>query len=259
VPDSVALHHEVAGPEDGHVVLMGASLGTTTAMWDEQAGPLAERFRVVRFDHRGHGGSPVPPGPYTIAEMGGDVRALLDALGVERASYVGLSIGAMVGTWLAANEPDRVERLALVCTAAHLPPPEAWRERAAEVERAGTVEVVLEGVMARWLTPDYAAAHPEAVENLSGMLAVTSPEGYAGCCHALETMDLRDDVRRIRAPTLVIAGAQDPSTPPEHGRAIADAIPGARYELLDPTAHIAAIERADDVTRLLLEHLAPAA
>jgi 3-oxoadipate enol-lactonase len=258
VPDAVALHHQDAGPEDGHVVLMGASLGTTVAMWDEQVAPLAERFRVVRFDHRGHGGSPVAPGPYTIAQLGGDVRALLDSLGVERASYVGLSIGAMVGTWLAANEPGRVERLALVCTAAHLPPPEAWEERAEQVERAGTVEAVLEGVMARWLTPAYAERHPEAVEKLSGMLAATSPEAYAGCCRALGEMDLRDDARRIRAPTLVVAGAQDPSTPPEHGEAVARAIPGARYELLDPSAHIASIERAGDVTRLLLEHLAPA-
>jgi 3-oxoadipate enol-lactonase len=259
VPDAVALHYEIAGPEDGHVVLMGASLGTTLAMWDEQAGPLAERFRVVRFDHRGHGGSPVVPGPYTIADMGGDVRALLDSLGVERASYAGLSIAGMVGIWLAANAPERIERLALVCTSAHLPPPEAWAERAAEVAQAGTVEVVLDGVMARWLTPEFAAAHPDAVAKLSGQLAVTSPEAYAGCCRALERMDLRADLARIRAPTLVVAGAQDPSTPPEHGAAIAAAIAGARFELLDPSAHIAAIERADDVTRLLLGHLAPAA
>ena len=259
MPEAVALHHEDAGPEDGHVVLMGASLGTTLAMWDEQVEPLAERFRVVRFDPRGHGGSPVAPGRCTMADMGGDVLALLDTLGVERASYVGLSIAGMVGIWLGANAPDRIERLALVCTSAHLPPPEAWEERAAEVERAGTVEVVLEGVMARWLTPEYAAAHPEAVEKLSGMLAATSPEGYVACCHALGEMDLRADLGRIRAPTLVVAGAQDPSTPPDHGEAIAAAIAGARFELLDPSAHIAAIERRDDVTRLLLDHLAPAA
>ena len=259
MPDAVALHHEVAGPEDGHVVLMGASLGTTLAMWDEQVAPLAERFRVVRFDHRGHGGSPAAEGPCTIGDMGGDVLALLDALGVERASYAGLSIGGMVGIWLGANAPERIERLALVCTAAHLPPPAGWEERAAEVEQAGTVEVVLEGVMARWLTPDYAAAHPEAAEKLSGMLAATSPAGYAACCRAIGTMDLRADLGRIRAPTLVVAGAQDPSTPPEHGEAIAAAVAGARFELLDPSAHIAAIERADDVTRLLLDHFAPAA
>jgi 3-oxoadipate enol-lactonase len=259
VPETVALHHEVAGPEDGHVVLMGASLGTTTAMWDAQAGPLAERFRVVRFDHRGHGGSPVAPGPYTIAEMGGDVLALLDALGVERASYAGLSIGAMIGTWVAANAPERVERLALIGTAAHLPPPEGWEERAAAVEQAGTVDAAADVVMSRWLTPGYAERNPDAAAKLRAMLVATSPEAYAACCRALGAMDLREDVRRIRAPTLVVAGAQDPSTPPEQGVAVAGAIAGSRYELLDPSAHIMAVERADDVTGLLLDHFAPAA
>jgi 3-oxoadipate enol-lactonase len=252
VPDAVALHYEEAG--EGPVVLMGASLGTTVAMWDAQVGALAERFRVVRFDHRGHGGSPVVPGPYTIADLGGDVVALLDSLGVERASYAGLSMGGMVGIWLAANAPERVERLALVCTSAHVPPPANWEARAAEVEAAGTVEVVVESVMARWLTPEYAAAHPEAAAKLSGMLAATSPVAYAACCRALGEMDLRGDLSRIRAPTLVIAGAQDPSTPPEHGEAIAAGISGSLFELLDPSAHIAAVERADDVTRLLNEH-----
>jgi 3-oxoadipate enol-lactonase len=119
------LHHEVAGPAGGHVVLLGGSLGATFAIWDAQVGPLAERFRVVRFDHRGHGGSPAPPGPYSIADLGGDVLALLDALGVERASYCGISLGGMIGIWLAEHAPERIERLALLCTSAHVPPPEA--------------------------------------------------------------------------------------------------------------------------------------
>jgi 3-oxoadipate enol-lactonase len=259
VPDAVALHYEAAGPEDGHVVLMGGSLGTTLAMWDEQAGPLAERFRVVRFDHRGHGGSPVVPGPYSMADLGGDVYALIDSLGVERASYVGISIGAMVGTWVAAHAPARVERLALISTAAHVPPPEAWSERAAAVEQAGTVAAVADGVLARWLTPAYAERHPEQLARLRNMLVATSPAAYAGCCRALQRMDLRADLPRIAAPTLVVVSAQDPSTPPEHGEAVAAAIPGARLERLDPSAHMAAIERAGDVTRLLLDHLAPAA
>jgi 3-oxoadipate enol-lactonase len=259
VPDAVALHHEAAGPEDGHVVLMGGALGTTLAMWDAQAGPLAERFRVVRFDHRGHGGSPVVPGPYSMADLGGDVSALIDELGVARASYVGLSLGAMVGTWVAAHAPERIERLALVSTSAHVPPPEAWAERAAAVEQAGTVEAVADGVLARWLTPAYAERHPEDVARLRGMLAATPPAAYAACCRALARMDLRAGLARIAAATLVVVGAQDPSTPPEHGEAVAAAIPGARLERLDPSAHMAAIERAGDVTRLLLEHLATAA
>jgi len=256
---SVALHHDVTGPDGGHVVLMGGSLGTTLDMWDAQAGPLSERFRVVRFDHRGHGGSPVPPGPYSIADLGGDVLALLDALAVERASYCGISIGGMVGIWLAAHAPERVERLALVCTAAHLPPPEAWEERAAEVEAAGTTAVVAETVLGRWLTPEYAREHPDARERLRAMVAATPVAGYAGCCRALGAMDLRPELARIRAPTLVVAADRDPSTPAEHGAAIAAAIPGARFELLSPSAHLAAVERADDVTRLVGEHLDGAA
>lgn len=256
---SVALHHQAAGPEGAHVVLMGGALGATLELWDAHEGPLAERFRVVRFDHRGHGGSPVPPGPYSIAGLGGDVLALMDTLGVERASYCGLSMGGMVGMWLAAHAPERLERLVLICTAAHLPPPEAWAERAAAVLAAGTVEAVADAVLARWLTPEFARERPEAVAWLRSMLVSTPPEGYAGCCRAIERMDLRGDLPRIQAPTLVVAAAQDASTPPEHGEAIAAAIPGARFELVSPSAHIAAVERADEVTALIREHLAPAA
>ena len=256
-PDAVALHHEAAGPEDGSVVLMGGSLGTTLAMWEAQAGPLASSVRVVRFDHRGHGGSPVPPGPYSIDALGRDVLALLDSLELERASYCGISIGGMVGMWLAAHAPERIDRLVLLCTAARLPPPEAWEERAGAVLRAGTTEVVADAVVARWLTPEFASAHPQTLATLRAMLAATSPEGYAGCCRAIERMDLRADLPRIQARTLVVAGAQDPSTPPEHGEAIAAAIPSARFELLSPSAHLCAVERADDVTLLIRDHLAP--
>jgi 3-oxoadipate enol-lactonase len=256
---SVALHHQAAGPDGAHVVMMGGSLGATLELWDAQEGPLAERLLVVRFDHRGHGGSPVPPGPYSIAGLGGDVLALMDTLGAERASYCGLSMGGMVGMWLAAHAPERLERLVLICTAAHVPPPEAWAERAAAVLAAGTVEVVADGVLARWLTPEFAREHPEVVAWLRSMLVATPPEGYAGCCRAIERMDLRGDLPRIQAPTLVVAAAQDTSTPPEHGEAIAAAIPGARLELVSPSAHIAAVERADEVTALIRDHLAPVA
>ena len=253
------LHHEVAGPAGGHVVLLGGSLGATFAIWDAQVGPLAERFRVVRFDHRGHGGSPAPPGPYSIADLGGDVLALLDALGVERASYCGISLGGMIGIWLAEHAPERIERLALLCTSAHVPPPEAWAERAAAVEEAGSADVVADAVVARWLTPELARERPDLVDWLRGMIAGTSPVAYTGCCGAIERMDLREGLPGIAAPTLVVAAAQDPSIPPDHGEALAAAIPDARFELLSPSAHLAVIERADDVTRLLLEHLAPAA
>ncbi len=251
---SVTLHHEVSGPADAPVLVMGGSLGTTLGMWDGQL-PLAERLLLVRHDHRGHGRSPIPPGPYEIADLGADVLALLDLLGVERASYCGLSIGGMVGMWLGIHAPERIDRLVLICTSAHMPPAAAWAERAAAVRRAGSPEVVADAVVARWLTPAFAAAHPEEHERLRAMLCATDAEGYASCCGAIERMDLRADLGRVAAPTLVISGAQDEATPPARQQLIAEAIPGARHEILAPAAHVAAVEQASAVNDLILEHL----
>ena len=249
------LFSESTGPEDAPVLLMGSSLGTSLDMWDSQLA-LAERLRIVRHDHRGHGRSPVPPGPYEIADLGRDVLELMDALEIERASYCGLSIGGMVGMWLGANAPERIERLVLICTSAHLPPAEGWAERAAKVRAAGTVEVVADAVVARWLTPAYAEEHPELVAELRAMLVATDPEGYAAACGAIERMDLRDQLGRIAAPTLVISGAGDEATPPEHQELIAASIPGARLETVDPAAHLAAVERPALVNELIAAHLA---
>jgi 3-oxoadipate enol-lactonase len=248
----VNLHHESAG--EGPVLLMGGSLGTTLEMWDGQL-PLSERLRLVRFDHRGHGASPVPPPPYEIADLGRDVLALMDALGLERASVCGLSIGGMVGIWLGANAPERVERLVLICTAAYLPPAGLWQERAEAVLEAGSVEVVADAVLERWLTPPFAAARPKLRAELRAMLAATDPVGYAACCGALARMDLREELVRITAQTLVISGSDDPAAPVEHQRLIAEHIPGARHEVVRPAAHLAAIEQPEAVNRLILEHV----
>jgi 3-oxoadipate enol-lactonase len=241
-------HHEVTG--DGPTVLMGSSLGTSLQMWDGQL-PLAERFRLVRYDHRGHGESPAPPGPYEIADLANDVLEL----GLGRTHYVGLSIGAMIGMWLAANAPERIDRLILICTSAQLGPPSMWQERAAKVLEAGSTEPVADPVVDRWLTPAFAAEHPDARAKLRAMLTSADPAGYAACCGAIERMDLRADLGRITAPTLVISGADDLATPVEHQRLIAEAIPGARHEILSPAAHVAAVEQADAVNRLIEEHL----
>lgn len=251
---AVALHHEIAGPEDAPVLLLAPSLGTTLALWDPQVGMLAERLRTVRFDTRGHGHSPVPPAPYEIADLGKDVLALMDALGVDRASFCGVSIGGMTGMWLAAHAPQRVTRLVLVCTSAHLPPASAWAERAAAVQAAGSTEVVADTVVPRWLTPRFARERPDVAARLRAMLVAQPPDGYVACCGAIERMDLRDALPHIAAPTLVIAGADDTATPPDHGRAIAAAIPDARLETLAPAAHLANVERADDVTQLIIDH-----
>jgi 3-oxoadipate enol-lactonase len=250
----MTLHHEISGAAGAPVLLLGGSLGTTLEMWDGQL-PLAERLRLVRFDHRGHGGSPVPPAPYEIADLGRDVLAMMDALGIERGSYCGASIGGMVGIWLAANAPDRVARLVLICTAAHLPPASLWRERAAAVLEAGSTEVVADRVVERWLTPDYAAAHGDVRARLRAMLVDTDAAGYAACCGAIERMDLREQLPSIDVPTLVISGSDDPATPIEHQRLIAEAIRGARHEVVGPAAHLAAVQQPEAVNRLILEHL----
>ncbi len=251
-----ALHHEVSGAAPGALPLvLGNSLGTTLAMWDPQLAELTQRAAVVRFDYRGHGGSPVPPGPYTIDELGGDLLALLDRLEIEQASYCGVSLGGMLGMWLAINAPERVDRLVLISTAAHLPPAEGWYTRAATVRAAGSAGAVAEAVLSRWFTEPYAREHPDVVERHRRMIAATAAEGYASCCEAIAELDLRAGLPSIQAPTLVISAAQDPATPPAHGRAIASAIPGAELEVLDPGAHLCSVERAEDVTRLIVHHL----
>jgi 3-oxoadipate enol-lactonase len=249
-------HHLLEGPEDAPVLVLANSLGTTLDMWDPQAPALRERFRLLRYDHRGHGGSPVPHGPYTVADLGRDALALLDGLGIERFAFCGLSIGGMVGMWLASEVPDLVESLVLVCTSARLGPPENWEARARTV-RADGVPAVSGSVLERWFTPAFRESNPGIFGWARTMLDATPPEGYAACCEAIRDLDLRDRLGQIRAPTLVIAGANDPATPPEHAELIRDAVPDARLVVVEPAAHLANVERPGEVTREILEHLAP--
>jgi 3-oxoadipate enol-lactonase len=251
---TVPLHYTVDGPTDAPVVLLGPSLGTTTELWAPQIPRLAQSFRVVRYDHRGHGSSPVPPPPYTIDLLGGDVLALMDRLGVARAHVAGLSLGGMVSMWLAANAPDRVDRLAVVCSSARLVPPEAWASRAARVRSAGMASIA-DAVVGRWFPPEFAHRHPSVVSSFCTMLVSTPVEGYAACCGAIETMNLEPDLPRITAPTLVVAGLADEATPADHAHRIADAIPGARLALVAGAAHLANVARPELVTDLLVDFL----
>ncbi len=247
----VALHHEQHGPDGAPVLLLAGSLGTALAMWRPQVEALAQSFRVIAIDHRGHGGSPVPPAPYTIADMGSDVLALLDALGIESATYAGLSIGGMVGIWLGAHAPERLTRLVLICTSAYAPPPERWLDRAAAVRAAGSTEVVADAVVERWFTPGWAAAHPGVLAAHRAMIAATDPEGYAGCCEAIAAMDQRAELARIGIETLVVGALQDEALPPEHQRLIAQRIPGARLELIADAAHIATVQQPAAMSALI--------
>jgi 3-oxoadipate enol-lactonase len=223
-------------------------------MWDDPLPRLKEGFRVLRYDQRGHGRSPAPPGPYTIADLAGDALELLDRLGLERVSFCGVSLGGMTGMWLALNAPERLDRLALCCTSAYLPPRENWADRAATV-RARGMEAVAEAALERWFTPALVERRPDAVERARRALLGVSAEGYAGCCEAIATHDLRAEVGSIRVPTLVLAAADDPATPPEHGRLIAEAIEGARLVVLERGRHLVAVERPDEFARTVLAHL----
>ncbi|MBV9194721.1 MAG: 3-oxoadipate enol-lactonase [Solirubrobacterales bacterium] len=251
---SVALHHELSGPADAPVLVLSGSLGTDLSMWDPQAQALSARFRLLRYDQRGHGRSPVPRGPYSIAELGQDLLALLDRLEIDRALICGLSIGGMTGMWVAAHAPERVQRLVLLCTSALLGPAEMWRERAETVRTSG-VEAIADAGLERWFTEGFRRRSPEIVARLRAALVATPPEGYASCCEAIAAMDLRGDLASIATPTLVVSGADDPATPPEHGRRIADAVAGARFEVIGPAAHLASVEQPERVTELILGFL----
>jgi 3-oxoadipate enol-lactonase len=241
------------GPEEAPVVLLSNSLGATRGMWDAQVPALAERYRVITYDTRGHGGSPAPAGPYTLDDLVDDVVALLDEVGAPRAHVVGLSLGGMTGMRLAAREPARVHRLAVLCTSAKTEPA-GFEERARAARAEGTASLA-PAVVSRWLTPGYAAAHPHEVARLEAMVAGCDDEGYAACCEVVAHLDLRDDLARIAAPTLVVSGAEDPALPPEHQQAIAAGIPGAQLQSVSPAAHLANIEQPLQVTGALLGHL----
>jgi 3-oxoadipate enol-lactonase len=249
----VSVPYRIDGPAEAPVLVLSNSIGSTSDMWAPQVPALAERFRVVRYETRGHAGAPVPDGPYALADLGGDVLALLDNLGVERAHFAGLSLGGMTGMWLGVNASDRIDRLALLCTSAMLARDVDWPARAALVREQGTGAIAA-ATVERWFTAGWIEAHPDEAARWRATIADTPSEGYAGCAEAIGTMDLEEDIRAIRAPTLVIAGRHDPATPPPHAELIASRIPGARLEIVDG-AHLSNYERADEVTRLLLDHL----
>jgi 3-oxoadipate enol-lactonase len=250
---AVAISYTVDGAADAPVVVLSNSLGATRAMWDPQVPALAERFRVVTYDTRGHGESPTPAGPYRLDDLVDDLGALLDEVGAERAHVVGLSLGGMTALRLAAREPDRVHRLAVMCTSAK-PDPTPFLDRAAAVRSGGTAPLA-PAVVGRWLTPAFAADHPDLVARLEAMIATADDEGYAACCEVVASVDLRADLGRITAATLVISGWEDQALPPAHQQAIVDGIPDAELVTVSPGAHLANLEQPLQVTGALLGHL----
>jgi 3-oxoadipate enol-lactonase len=228
------------GPAGAAVVVLSNSLGTDLAMWEPQLPVLTRRFSVLRYDARGHGGSSVTPGPYTVAQLGQDVLGLLDALNIRRAHFCGLSLGGMTGIWLALNAPERIDRLILANTAPKIGTPEMWNTRIENVRKSG-LEAVADALMERWFSAAFRARAPAAVARMRTMLMATPPEGYVAACAAVRDMDQRAAIGAIRSPTLVITGTHDLTTPPAEAHKMEEAIRDSRYVELD-AAHISNVE-----------------
>ena len=251
--DGCPINVEVEGPQGAPVLMLSNSLGTTLHMWDAQVAPFTQHFRLVRYDRRGHGKSGVPKGPYTMERLGCDVLAVLDGLGVKKINWCGLSMGGMVGQWLGANAPERVERLVLTNTSSFFPDKNGWNERLKLVEEKGIAAFAAPN-MARWFTKGFLEREPQKVAGIQAMFAATPLEGYLACGAAVRDMDHRDLLPRIKAPTLVIAGKHDGATPPEANEYISKHIPDAKFALVD-AAHLSNIEQSEAYTKAVLAFL----
>lgn len=252
-PGAAHIFHQLDGPDGAPVLALSSSLGTDHGMWEPQMAAFSQRFRVLRYDTRGHGRSFVPTQPSTLEGLGRDFLGLLDELGLARVHFCGLSLGGMIGMWLACNAPERIDRLVLSNTSAHLGPPEVWNRRIETVRSLGMAGVV-GGVLDRWFTSGFRARAKERVEKVRRMLLTTAPAGYASCCAAIRDMDQREAIGAIRARTLVIVGREDTSTPPDQGLFIASRIPGARVVELE-AAHLSSYEAAEPFSDAVLGFL----
>jgi 3-oxoadipate enol-lactonase len=251
---NVRLHYELSGPVSAPVLVLSNSLGTDDSLWDRQAPAFEKRFRVLRYDMRGHGRSSAPPPPYSVAELTADVLSLVDSLSIDRFHFCGISVGGMIGMALALRSPGRLMKLVLCNTAPKIGTPEMWSARIETVRTRGMKEIA-RLTPARWFTPAFQAASPEAVDATLRVLESLDPEGYIGGCCAVRDFDARDQVARIRVPTLVISGAHDPAVPAADGRFLAERIAGSHYVELN-ASHLSNIEDSERFTSEVLSFLA---
>jgi 3-oxoadipate enol-lactonase len=246
----VRLHYELTGSEPQPVIVLVNSLGSSMKMWDKVSPALAESYRVLRYDTRGHGLSSVPAPPYTLSALAGDLLELLDHLQIDRVNLCGLSLGGQVGMWLGIHYPQRIDHLILANTAARVGTREGWEERIAAIRQHG-MGPIAQASLDRWLTPRYQQEHPQESGAIRTMIQNTPTEGYIGCCYALRDADLRSQLSEISAPCLVIAGAHDPATPPADGHFLRDALAQSQYVEFD-AAHLSAWERSNEFQQAVL-------
>ncbi|PWC39624.1 3-oxoadipate enol-lactonase [Azospirillum sp. TSO35-2] len=250
----ITVHYDLTGPAGAPVLLFANSIGTSFQIWDAVVPHLSQRYRVLRYDMRGHGLTEVTPvteeAGYSMDTLAGDAVALLDALGIARAHVCGLSIGGMMAQRLAVTAPQRLHGLILCDTAGVIGPPSIWADRIAAI-RARGMAAIADGVMARWFTERFRAERPDQIRGYVAMVGRTTEDGYIGCSMAIRDADLRAANAGIAAPTLVIVGEEDVATPPALARELADGIPGARLAVLPGAAHIPGVEKPAELAALI--------
>ena len=245
--------YTIDGREEAPALLLLHSLGTSHALWDEQLPPLVDRYRLIRYDMRGHGKSSAPPGAFTIEQLGRDALAVLDAAGAKTAVVCGVSIGGLTSVWLGQHSHERVAKLVLANTAARIGTAEGWSGRMRDVQAEG-MTAAAEQALPRWFTDEFRAAHPEVMSRYLRIASACPLESYIAACAVLRDTDLRRDLHRITAPTLVVAGSKDLSTTVADGAYLRDNIPEAYMEVLE-AAHLSNVERPGEFSELLAEFL----
>jgi 3-oxoadipate enol-lactonase len=250
-------NYRLEGPSGAPVVTLTHPLGVTLALWDDHVEALAKSFRVLRYDVRGHGGSEIPPGPYTLEQMAGDLFDLLDSLGIMETHFVGVSMGGLIGMTAALTRPSRIKSLVLCDTTACYGPGvrPMWEDRIRVAESEGMTAALVDRTMAIWFTEAFRARQPDAVERVAAMLRKSDPRGYAAAIRAIGFVDLTERIGAIRCPTLVVVGEQDPGTPPAMARAIHERIAGSQLVVIPGMMHCAVVEDSDRFLAALLGFL----
>lgn len=257
--NGISMHYTLNGPAGAPVVTLSHSLATHLGMWEPQVAALAARYRVLRYDTRGHGETDAPAGAYSLGLLAEDAKALLSALGIERTHFIGLSMGGMIGQLLALKHPEMLRSLILCDTSSRIPPEAKpmWDERIREAETQG-MEPHVEPTIGRWFTAPFLTARPDVVDRVRAMIRGTKPQGYIGCGHAIKLLDLTDQLPSISVPTLVIVGEDDPGTPVAAARTIHERIRGSELVILRSASHLSNVEQADAfnaaVTAFLTTH-----
>ena len=256
--NGIEINYAIEG--EGPVVTFSHSLGCNLSMWDAQAAALRDRYRVLRFDTRGHGQSGAPAGAYTLEQLAEDVHGLLGGLGIPRTHFVGLSMGGMIGQIFALKYPEMVQSLVLCDTTSRYPAAAApvWQDRIKTVEAKG-MEPLVEPTLGRWFTAPFRARRPDLMEQVGAMIRATPAQGYIGCCHAIPKINVTDRLGAVACPALVIVGEEDPGTPVEMARDIHAALPSAELAILRSASHLSNLEQPEEFNRVLVRFLDKAA